>query len=308
MKYNLAFFLNAFWPDRNNVPYGKDSTVPLEDRILRYIDCDNPGSILFLGDSTLIRHSSDDTSPKGIDGFLAEISQKPIYPIAETAYNFEIFYGIIKYLSLRDRLPGTCILPINMRSFSPLWILNPSFSKVGVFEDLLNEKSLMPLLNEEEFFREIVDIVGLGKRRVSEYRLIAESRPKLNSLTRRRAELLFQFHYFFSMDIGENLLTRLSDTLTLLTEAGVKTIIYFTPLNMEAGKELIGESVCDAMNERINWIKENIVNLDKIDISDWTSACGSNCFFSRYIANEHLNERGRRKVASLLGDRLRFMK
>ncbi len=294
--------------EKINIPYGKNPTVPIEDRLQGFIKISDSASLLYLGDSTLIRYSSDDESSMGIDYFLQEISRKSIYPIAGTGYNSELFYGIVKYLILKKHIPNTCILPINLRSFSPLWMLNPSFNQVRVFEELTEEKSIMNLLTKEAFLDEQLNVGGIGLRSVGEYRLLAASNPEISELIRLRAELIFRFHYLFDMDIGNRMIIRLNEALTLLSQAKVKTLVYFTPLNTEAGGNLVGTDFLDSVNERVSWICDGIKHLDsELDINDWTSKCGSDCFFSPFIANEHLNEKGRRQIASLISDRLLIM-
>lgn len=307
----LSKILFKIFPSRKekiSIPYGKNPTVPLEDRLKRFINISDSASVLYLGDSTLIRHSSDDDSSMGIDYFLQEICKKSIYPIAGTGYNSELFYGILKYLILNKHIPSTCVLPINLRSFSPLWMLNPRFNQVRVFEELTGEKSIMNLLTKDAFLDEQLNVGGIGLRSVGEYRLLAASDPDMPELIRLRADLLFRFHYLFEMNIGNRMIIRLNEALTLLTQAKVKTIVYFTPLNTEAGGKLVGTDFLDSVNERVSWIYDGIKHLgSELDIYDWTSECGSDCFFSPLIANEHLNEKGRRQVASLVSDRLFIM-
>jgi hypothetical protein len=85
--------------------------------------------ILFLGDSVLGRIAREDTDRRTLDQMVEDFltSRKRLLCISHPAYNLRIYYHLLQIFKCTRQKPKQVILPINMRSFSPQWDLNPAW-------------------------------------------------------------------------------------------------------------------------------------------------------------------------------------
>jgi hypothetical protein len=83
--------------------------------------------VLYLGDSVVERISKYDVDTRTLGTMVGDCLQGKLSVayIAHSAYHLRIFYGFIQVIKTLKRRPHVIILPINLRSFSPQWDLNP---------------------------------------------------------------------------------------------------------------------------------------------------------------------------------------
>ena len=78
--------------------------------------------IIFFGDSTMGALGRNDRDKRPIGKMLEDRLKEKVSMIAGSAYSMEIYHAFCTYLKAHaERLPRWIIIPINLRSFSPVW-------------------------------------------------------------------------------------------------------------------------------------------------------------------------------------------
>ncbi len=290
---------------------------------LQYFSDNHRGdpSILFFGDSVMSSISKKDSNRKNL-GQLLHVQLEDSFKllvIDDAGYNLIIFYHFLKAIEKSGIDFQKVIIPINLRSFSPQWFFNPTyqfdfelsaldfFSKTGkekpIFVDAENyrstmEKRIIAYQNMDLDY----DISKLNK--VSQFEKIKATNPGSDEDMRfSRLRNIFTFHYLNQLHPEHRLLQHLKRIVDYFKGSNSDVLLYATPINHKAGATLVGEpfkKITESNRSIINNAIGEMEASSNIKYLDLSTLLDQEYFHHEFIANEHLNYEGRRRLAAKL--------
>lgn len=209
-------------------PEGQPETTEyhvLKD-FVRVYSADNVPPLLVFGDSVSLRVATDDRSPQSLGEILRAHYQDHVCLISGSGYHagiFEYFGAVLAAMRSRPRL---AILPINPRSFSPTWDLNPLYQFRSEVELLASFNANRPnyRLREAKICSEVDELLAplvLSHEEtitLSEFLdLISVNLVVGSDEWRKRLKTIFQCHYMLPVSSLER----------SLLKAGYFNLLYF---------------------------------------------------------------------------------
>jgi hypothetical protein len=280
---------------------GFNNTIPAPD-------------ILFFGDSVLLRISRDDKDTDTLDRMLAKKMDGGIslLCIAHTAYHMQVYKNLISVLEVTKRKPKVVILPINLRSFSPQWDFYPAWQfrdEIRAVESYLSNPSLeiasvgeIPATaNLLRLFDAIPVKYPLTELdRIGQFRSMIASKPKNEDQKIYRLRQIFIYHYMNLLADDHPKIKALEECLRMLSVLQIPLVLYVTPINWEAGRKYVGREFIEAVKSNVSLISNRLSphqTDNRVRFGDFSTLLEAGCFFSDDNATEHLNQRGRARLA-----------
>jgi hypothetical protein len=121
---------------------------------------------------------------------------------------------------------------------------------------------------------------------------------------RRRAAELFAFHFGHTTTADNERYVELVDAIRLIRAAGVRAVVYVTPLNVAGGVELLGPGFADHIASELTTVRDLVAPMGA-EFFDFSAEFGPEQFFHRWHSAEHLRADGRRRLAQLIAETLR---
>jgi hypothetical protein len=285
--------------------------------------------ILFYGDSVVERISRYDRDRRTLDQMVASLlePQARLGCVSNSAYHMGVFYQLTRVLEVTKRKPRVLILPINMRSFSPQWDLNPLFQCEDHIETIKNELNRLqgidaadvieddPVDRMKKYLETDVAYPGTAFTRIRDFVNRIDSIPFWEKDRVARLKQLFIFHYMYPLNDSHPKLRLLRDTLTLIRGLGVDVVSYITPVNYQTAITYVGEPFLPAFNSNLRLIHRltgsngpastgdsPMIPIDGGVFRDCSTWLDSSYFFNKDNATEHLNEKGRGKLAERIAE------
>jgi hypothetical protein len=211
--------------------------------------------ILYLGDSSLFTAAESDTDKRSIPKLLQE--QLPDFTIGslhEAAFNMDMFMRILRYIQQDDYRPRLLILPINLRTYSPLWQYRPEWQFVALKLDLEHDSTLF-----RSFYEPLAVFKALKMQPVSmsafheevtktlkdSYRVLKREDdippgfgpggvPRLDDAQR------FAVTYAYPLSRTHPQMMALEQIIDLAHDMDLALFFYITPIDVRTGEELHG--------------------------------------------------------------------
>jgi hypothetical protein len=275
-----------------------------------------PG-ILYLGDSVLERISWSDKDRRVLPVMVADRlgSRKLMMHISHSAYHLKVYYYLLRALEYTRQKPRLVILPINIRSFSPQWDLNPNWQfddEIEALEKFLASPVHIPTLpqkmetvmfTEQEKDKEL-SFPFTSLRRLGEFQEVIQSSPITDEEKFFRKKQIFIFHYLHPLSESHPKLGFLPQIVKFCRSLGIGLLIYMTPVNYEGGERYIGRDFTRLLGANVNVINKllNPFLADSVRFLDLSQACSSEYFFHADEASEHLNQHGRARLTEILAN------
>ena len=277
----------------------------------------NPPPLLVFADSVFLRVADDDQSSQSLGNILEDHYQNKVFLISGSGYHSSMFERFSEVLSTLPARPRMAVVPINLRSFSPTWDLNPlyqfhseiellssfGFKQSGYKLQVKNSSSEMEdhLMTSMKLDGE--KIITLGK-----FLDIIRESPAFGSDTwKRRLMTIFQYHYMYPVNSEHRKIKSLKQIIRQLNGDGVAVYCYITPINYEAGSEYCGEIFLEAVKKNLTLIRQEVeselsaalVGNDALmfRFDDFAFRFTRNIFFTSHNATEHLRFAGRNFIA-----------
>jgi hypothetical protein len=273
--------------------------------------------ILYLGDSVLERISWNDKDKRTLPVMVADRlrSRKFMMYISHSAYHLKVYYYLLRVLEFTRQKPKLVILPINIRSFSPQWDLNPNWQFNDEIEALkgfaaspvhippLPQKRDTVLFTEQEKRKEL-SFPFTSLRCLGEFQEIIQSDPVTDEEKFFRKKQIFIFHYLHPLSESHPKLDFLPQIVKFCRSLGVGLLIYMTPVNYEGGVRYIGKDFTRLLGANVNTISKILDPFlaDSVRFLDLSQTCSSEYFFHADEASEHLNQYGRARLADILAN------
>ncbi len=285
-----------------------------------FISLEQSPSVLCLGDSVWERIAREDVDQRSLGQMLSENLKQTISvtSISQSAYNMRVYLNIIKVLEKMRHYPRLILLPINLRSFSPQWFLNPlwqSQREIQVLEEYrANPKMKLPVIEPvretPELFKSFdafpVDYPNSEFSTVGQFRKLIASKPADEAQKTFRLKQIFIFHYMYILLSDHPLIRDMNYVLQKLSQMDIGVLLIVTPINYQAGMRFVGSDFLSRVELNVQVIFERINSFQgerKPYFMDYSKLLSSKHFFHPADATEHLNQTGR----TLLSERLASM-
>lgn len=289
-----------------------------------YGDAEPGGSeVLMLGDSVALRVSKRDHDWRKLGEMVGEMVgemtaelEKPIEMswVAHSAYHIDVYRAMLKALAVMPSRPELVIIPLNLRSLSPQWFLEPYWQfndEIAALESYaahprkgippLYEKRIedVPKAAREKYLNTQVEYPFTEFKSVREFVALIESEPESDDDKFFRKQQIFVYHYMHRLTEDH---PRLRSWMALpeeLERLGMRALIYITPINFEGGRRFVREGFISRLEENLAVLHNTMTPLsnDRIKFCDWSRLLESKHFFDQDLATEHLAESGRLQLA-----------
>jgi hypothetical protein len=325
MKQNLKEksatpFVHAFGSPSVHISGSGNRPYPVLKTLIQLFDTDLHAPIgLYFGDSVVERISQNDTDTRTLGQMVLSKLSKHLHfaCISRSAYHMIIYYRLLLALENMRRKPKFLILPINMRSFSPQWHMNPLYQfeqEINILDTYISTPDVpiapihgMPDTStiSQEFDRIPVQYPLTSFSTIGDFRKIIDSVPETETQKANRLKQIFIFHYMHPLESRHPHLLILNETLRLLKHLNMMVLIYVTPINYQAGKKYVGANFLKSIKKNLNLVQQLFVinqRTTPILYQDYSTLLSSHYFFHDDNATEHLNEEGRKILSCKLTD------
>ena len=266
--------------------------------------------VVFLGDSTAFMGDAADTDRRDTGGLL-----DAALPGVQVGAHLGPGYTLADYALQTDFLvrhglgPAVLVVPLNMRSFSPLWHDNPFIQHEELHLFLTNDGYLFrslykPLATFGAFRCEMPPPETFLKQPIYDGSMKAgvagDVWPFDKQASAERARLLAVAHHMQPVAAQHDLLAAGKRLAAACRAGGLRLLVYVTPVDYVTGDEVLDGRLSKQLRENVDTAVLALRD-QGIDVMDLSFAFGPELFRTGYYpAEEHLNERGRRRLAALL--------
>lgn len=278
-----------------------------------------PANILYLGDSVLERTAREDSDTRTVDQMAADLlaGSYSLSCFSRPAYHMTVFYYLLAVLRSMRHQPQTVILPINMRSFSPQWDLNPAWQ----FEEEIAALKKYSETRRISILRQNADALTFSERErllelkypftnlrcLGQFLDVVDSRPTNTEEVFYRRKQIYIFHYLHTLSSSHRRLIYLEKILNLLSGTGIKLFTYITPINHQGGVRHVGNGFIDGIRANVLTVKNVIspyLQNGNICFLNFEEYLTSEYFFHPDELTEHLNQFGRLELAKIVTSNL----
>lgn len=318
------------WPSSGHVP----PYEPLRRLVEAYDREGGDEGALYFGDSVVERVSRDDADTKTLGQMVSDrlAHRYRTCVLSYSALRPDGYLALSRVLEITRSRPRLVVLPINIRCFSPQWDWNPSFDFTreiasiesycrapgrGVPKLVPTNKLPVTFWKRWAFHRRRVYYPLSRFDRVGGFTKLIASKPTDVSAVDFRWQQIFIFHYLHPLALDHRQMQALRHMLRQLRALDLRVVSYITPINYQAGARLVGEEFAARVSQTVGKVLSLVAEEDGVAasgpaegqqaIADWSFLLAEDCFFHRNEPTEHLNERGRRRLADavaglVLGD------
>jgi hypothetical protein len=285
--------------------------------------------VLFFGDSVLERISRFDKNVRTIDQMVAGClgNQISMGCISHTGYHIGVYYQFARLLQYLANRPKIIVFPINMRSFSPQWDMNPKHrctEHIRKIEEYINkfgdntDECLYGTdkeISENDFLNSRVFYAGTSFQYVKEFENIIKTKPEHRDEIIFRRKHIFIYHYMHKLEPTHHKLLLLRNFIRLLKYMQIAAVVYMTPVNFRAGLKYVGDDFVRVFGSNLQVVYDclgctpqsassNSVFIEgrSCVFGDYSQSLGPEYFFNEDDPTEHLNETGRAFLAKIISN------
>jgi lysophospholipase L1-like esterase len=278
-----------------------------------------PYDALYLGDSVVERVSRDDQDTRTLARMVEDDLRGDVIvrSLTHSALHAHVYAALARAIATMDARPRLFVVPVNLRSFSPQWALSPDWQfaeELAALREHIRGRGgaadfRWPApLTAAQFEAARVQYVGSNLATVGQFREIIRSQPADEAGIRARRQAIFTFHYMAELEAGDTRLRALAALAEAAEAMGARALLYVTPVNAEAGAELLGEEFLAVQRANVATIRQALsaaLERGAVHLLDYSEAMSAAGFFHRYEPTEHLNQDGRRRIAAMLAEEIR---
>lgn len=285
--------------------------------------------VLFFGDSVLDSISKFDKNIETLDQMVTGCLDDQISMgcVSRTAYHIGVYYQFARLLRHLTNKPKIVVFPINMRSFSPQWDMNPKYQctklvrkiekRIGKFGNSI-DKCLYGIdekTSQNDFLNSRVFYAGTPFRYIKEFENIIRTKPEHKDEIIFRRKHIFIYHYMHKLEPTHRKLLVLRDLIQLLKDMQIVTIVYITPINFKAGLKYVGDDFMRMFSSNLRVVYDCLgctsqsalnnpvfVEEQSCFFGDYSQSLSSEYFFNEDHPTEHLNETGRTFMAKIISN------
>lgn len=277
--------------------------------------------ILYLGDCTDSSPGKKERDKRAISQMLMDFNPHlRISSITHPAYQLDIYLEFCRYIVKQGHCPRVIIIPINLRSFSPQWDLNPHYQfelekiilRGGIGSRLLYA-FYQPLIIFHYDFRRITREEFLntpvfdGERQAGKMKdiLTVSAGENLEKIIRKKLLL----SYMYGLQESHRKVKSMLEIARLLTAHHIRLIFYLTPIDIETGERYFPGRFTRQIKRNVDLI-DKLLAAQGVRVLDLSRGLGSDNFSCRHwvAPSERLREKGRLYVAQQLNQLLNKIK
>lgn len=281
--------------------------------------------ILVFGDSVMERVAWQDIDKRSLGAMIADnLSESGRCEIfSYSAYHPEVFLSFIRAICRHVLRPECVIVPLNLRSVSPQWDLHPAFQFSEKIEILrryaagelehapeisypLSGKHLEPSREQWAQYLSQEFLLSDGRTKsISYFQALIECSDTSTQMEMIRRKEIFNLHYMTELSPQNRKIVALRKIVQTCSIEGMKCLIYFTPINVQAGVEYVGPEFLQRMHQKAEFVRKLLIDGDYatgVSIIDLSCAVDCSGFFEKDTATEHLNEHGRNAIAKKVSE------
>jgi hypothetical protein len=296
-------------------------------RLLRERLDAGPVDVLFLGDSVVAAIGACDVGDRGLDLWLNELTAHSVLSVSEGAFAPAVYRDLLDVVAARKFKPRLLVFPINLRSFSDDWYDEPGYqfelerlrarARFGSFSpgDLVEffELRYSNSIERRKRGRRLERVIARGRDLGAREDVLERAKiplepalecdPALEERYRAELELRFTLNYMGAIGPDHPWFQDLLATVAKARSNGIEVLTYVTPINVEDGTRLVGQALSERVRSNTEVILQVLRDHD-IPHLDLSQALARDRFIDRRCACEHVDDDGRRFIASELSRRI----
>jgi hypothetical protein len=292
-------------------------------RLLVSLDAEYAGAgaaapVLVFGDSVHQRVSWNDKDHRTLATMLEEEARPDFRMLCLnfSAYHPAVYAGFMRALGEMPLRPRVAVFPINLRCFSPQWAKNPQLEyseEIAVLDGYRLGEPIRGIdRTADPKARERFDAVEVEGSTggdlfdtMAGYNLVSKARPETVAQEMWRSRLLASLYYMRPLASDHFRLRDAQRMVSDAAKAGVRPIVYLTPINHMWGTTVAGPEFVEAIRSNTAVIRERLlpgIQAAGGAFADWSLDFANDQFFNPSEKTEHLNEEGRLNLARRILD------
>jgi hypothetical protein len=272
------------------------------DEVLSRLDACAGAPVVFFGDSVAGRIAHDDVDQRTLGDMLADELGGDLRWIWHSAYHVEMYLELYRALLRLGAPPERLLVSFNLRGLSPQWHLTPSYAHRDHHAAIRHHPAPaapVPPPPRLEGWRRRRTPIGsplLPGWTIGKAEKVRAKKQGLSDAQRdERTRVLFAFHYGVPVTADHPRLQALRELAALTAANGTTFDWYVAPVNVAAAAQFGGQPLLDIIRS----------NIELVGGTDLSESVDREDFFKPDSSTEHLNERGRKKLASRMADLVR---
>lgn len=271
----------------------------------------NHADIIYFGDSVVFWSPPEEGGNTIIGDLLQDLMPNlKIETIYHAAYHMDIYLKFCEYIINDEHRPKIIILPINIRSFSPQWDMNPGFQfeKEKIFLSHRNYlfrsfykplsifKMFSPEVTQRDYENTPVFEGDILIGRVKDF-----SNPEYNIWSEEKMKGIIKFSYLYPLSVEHRKIKSMLMIARLLKKNNIEAVFYIVPVDYQSAEEYLGRRFYEEIAKKTTLIK-SVLAKEGIDVLDLSFKIEKGLFYwkdYKYI-NEHLVREGKKFVAEQL--------
>ncbi len=256
---------------------------------------ENVNAIMF-GSSVNTYFSQSDHDKRSIAEMVDSLTTIKVAGINRGAFQLDIFFDFCQYMIRNNRMPQMIIIPINMRSFSPVWDLRPEYQFVRRRRILIG----FPYIH---FRARNIDYRKFNNTPVYRYNKKVGKvntyiyHPHMDSSEAVRKGLVL--NYLYPLKRNHRKLKSMRAMTELLVKHRIIPLYYIEPIDYRKGELIYGEQFSSHIKSNIDCI-QSILSKYNLKALNLCFALNSEYFDYAIVPNEHMHAEGRIFVAETL--------
>jgi hypothetical protein len=269
-------------------------------------------SIVF-GDSVHSFVHPSDADLRPLTGMLQDrLPAHPLNLLNGPAYAADLYLSTMEY-AVRERLHPRCVVvPLNLRSFSPVWDQRPAYQyPIDRWRLRYGDPAALALARPMTIYNVYAEIEGYppsdeeyqkvslmrGDERMGTVREVIDGRGKWGAVPLNQRA--YSAIYLSPLTAGHRKLRSLARLAALCRENGIPLLMYVTPIDVEAGEAILGPGFRLQVTRNIDVLRRSLEG-PGCTFQDLGFLLPSAMFDQQEVPNEHLREQGRRRLAEIL--------
>jgi hypothetical protein len=266
--------------------------------------------IVYMGDSVLSAFNHKDADQRPLPDLLSEKLGVHIVMLNHGGYHAGMYLDYLRYLVNANKAPSLLIVPINMRSFSPEWDTNPghqfekqefilkhgilaaTFQKpISLFTDSFKNNTNEAWLNSPVFDYD---------RPAGKVKDFQDKSYRNYDDAKMRNKIIY--HYRYRLSASHRRIQEITTLVSIAKRNHIGLLLYITPIDyLACDRFYAGTSNIIKYNTKI---LNNTLSRYNVPLLDLSESIPSSYFDWRVdlYPNEHMNEHGKKYVASALAD------
>ena len=265
---------------------------------------------LYFGDSVIKSFDDNDIDKSSIASMLeSELSSGGIGDMSSPSYHLGMFEAMMKHIHMSPNKPKAIIIPINLRSFAPLWDKQPEYEFKNEIFFLTHNKlvfyfgkpiniwhaiSFAPK-SEKDFHTTPIMYNGVELGTVGSYIQDLENKKPLDYMIKES----YQFFYLYNLKDNHPKLNSLRTIMNLAKQDSIKLYVYIVPIDYQDGVKYVGKDLGMQISKNADVVC-GVLKEGGIPCLNLAKALPSEDFAHPGLPNEHLKESGRRSVSAAL--------